>query len=268
MSKGKWAVMLAVSAAMVSGCGGGGGSRPAGIRGRVVDSSGRGIANAQVSVVEIPPGGMDELERMVDEGKTLWGWHFTTDEDGRFCLTGIPTGRVVLAEMTVESPPYYVPPPPPRGDETFAEAFRRGYESTRPRVRERFTHEEGPWLGIVVKAPGYQTYIGMWRFGGPDIDLKEAITLYERGQARLDANSAGFTVTLAPLEGGPAAVTASYGAEEEKRCAVRIRVFHVPESALARYLASGQVRQPSWGPGPRGETAADRDTHRGPVGQQ
>lgn len=268
MSRGKWAIalVLAVSSGVMSGCGKEG-FRCNGIQARVVDGSGRAIANAQVSVVEMPPRGMDELVRMVHEGESLWGWHFTTDEKGRFCLTGIPTGGMVLAEVTEETPPYRYPPPSPEPGETVSEAFQRAYERAMPREQRRYVRQEGPWLGLVVRAAGYRPYIGSWRFPSPTCTM-DAITLHESGQARLEPDSAGFTVTLISLAMGSARTAASDGPADATQGVVRTRVLDVPASALARYRASEVVEQPSWGPGLRGSAARESEVGRRPVPQQ
>jgi hypothetical protein len=281
MNKSKWAVLalLAASGILASGCGGKPGGKPSpGIHGQVRDSAGKGIANAQVSVVEIPPGGMDELVRMVNEGKSLWGWHFKTDEKGRFCLTGIPTGGLVLTGMTRETPPYYTPAPttPTRDSggsftERMYDAMERAEgraERNRPRVQTQYTYEQGPWVGLVVQAPGYRPYIAKWRFGSPNHDMQDVITLDEYGQSKLDPDTAGFTVTLAPLGTGVARAPASDGAAHGAQERGRTRVLRVPAGALARYCASVMTEQPSWGPGRRGDAAGEGDVQRGPAGQR
>ena len=260
MNKSKWAVLvlLAVSGALASGCGEGSGR---GIRGQVLDSFGKGIANAQVSVIVLPPGGVQELSRMVNSGEDLWGWHFTTDTAGRFRLTGIPTGGLVVAG--------YTPPHTERtttnstahgsayGTGGYATGSAHGRSTTRTHVpgQIQYANEPGEWLGFVVEATGYRPYVSMVNFPSPNGGM-DAIKLVELGIGKLDTTDDGFKVSLEGLAGKEASsLTESsevipcngHGRPDE----LRTRTIRVPASVLVQVRQSSGVSAPSWDNGKR-----------------
>jgi hypothetical protein len=260
MSRGRWAVVV-VAVCLVAGCGMGPGR---GIRGRVVDGSGRGIANAQVSVVVMPLGGIYELQRMVESGQSLWGWHFATDSDGKFRLDGIPTGGLVVAGYT-----------PPRtyttntnskaygsayGSGGYASGSAYGQSTSQTRVpgQVQYAYQPGEWLGFVVRAPGYRPYVGMVNFPRPAGSM-DAIRLAEMGVGKLEPAEEGLRVSLeTPTAAGPSLRGASGMAappHEQRELAVRTRTIRVPASALARYRQPAEVSAPSWGNGKRADVA-------------
>ena len=57
----------------------------AGIVGRLVDESGEGVASVRPEILIVPPKGRGSIER-------LGIWNTRMEDDGRFCIEGIPTG--------------------------------------------------------------------------------------------------------------------------------------------------------------------------------
>jgi hypothetical protein len=264
MSRGRWALLalLAVSGALVPGCGMDAGR---GIRGRVIDSSGKGIASAQVSVVPMPSGGIEELARMANSGGSLWGWHFTTNSEGKFRLDGIPTGGTVVAgytpsrtyTTTTDSSAYGSA----YGTGGYASGSASGRSTSRTTVpgEIQYAYEPGEWLGFVVRARGYRPYVTMVNFPSPTGGM-DTIRLAELGVGKLETSDQGLRVSLeTPTTGdvpGQGGLGKAAPSSERAEGVVRARTIRVPASVLARYRQPAKASAPSWGDGRRSEPTA------------
>ena len=261
MWRGLVAIVLSALAfgIMASGCE----SDRAGITGQVVDSYGKPIPGARVSVVVLPPGGIDTLVRMVREGESLWGWHFNTDSKGEFRLEGIPTGYDYVSGYTppqvyttrTESSAYGSA----YGTGGYATGSGYGSSTTRTTVpgQIQWSYQPGQWLGFVVIAPGYLPNVGLVNFPSPRGKMTR-ITLAGWNLGSLEIGPPGVKVTLVPLGNNPVKTTVAsshkVGAAEAVEGAtgnkaarvIQERTIEVPVSVITGLTGSGGQRAPSW----------------------
>ena len=221
-----WAMALAAvclaAVCLAAGCAGK--EEPRGIRGRVVGSSGEGIANATVSVVELPEGGIQELFRMVNKGESFWGWHFTTDSEGRFLLTGIPTGGLVPSRLVPHSYPNPTGAPP----------------------QLEFAFQPGKDLGLVVNAAGYQPHVALVNFRTPTGEMS-FIRLVESGVGTVEMDKEGLKISLQRRgEQNCLSVDGNQVSDAGPEDAVRERTVRIPTGVLAQYTNASRVCAPSW----------------------
>jgi len=248
--------LLSVSVLGAGGCAG----PQRGITGQVVTALGTPVPNAQVSVVILPPGGIYELDKMVREGKPLYGWHFTTDMEGRFRLDGIPTGGLVVAgytpsqtytsrsSATAQGSAYGT------GGYAYGSATGTGRTTTHVPGHIDYAYKPGELLGFVVRATGYSPYISTVAFSSPTGSMGK-ITLIgwstgsltiEKGQVRvslLRANGDKDTDSVPSVEGQEPLKT-PHGAIPAST--LRTTTVTLPAHTLQHMPAPEHSKPPTW----------------------
>ena len=136
----------------------------------VLDSSGRPVPHATVTLAPVPPGGLQELEAELRTGRPSAAWHFTTDDNGRASLHGLPHGYFGVTGYT-EPYVYTLGSRPTGGEKNRVAVSDQGpaayaggqTNDILPHVVEVPQHTlyrfvKGPWLAVLVDTPTFHGY--------------------------------------------------------------------------------------------------------------
>jgi hypothetical protein len=209
----------------------------------------------------MPQGGIYELQRLVDNGESLWGWHFTTDAKGNFRLTGIPTGGNVVAgytpsrtytsrtQSTASGSAYGT------GGYAYGSAYGTGTTTTTVPGRIDWAYQPGEWLGFVVRAPGFRPFVTMVNFPYPNGSYG-VVRLVGRDVGSLDADEGRIRLTLTPIPGdeslrgiaSPAVVATPEPVTATRSPAAGLpsRELRVAVPVLAADADRESITEPSW----------------------